>query len=55
MRERSGLDGLFDGCANGLAARLCPGEVVQPLTLMKRFQRLKDRLADMAKEQGLME
>ena len=31
------------------------GEVVQPLTLMKRFQRLKDRLADLAKQQGLME
>ncbi|HVP65971.1 MAG TPA: sigma-70 family RNA polymerase sigma factor [Anaeromyxobacteraceae bacterium] len=31
------------------------GEPVQPLTLMKRFERLKDRLAKMARDQGLVE
>jgi len=31
------------------------GTPVQPLTLMKRFERLKDRLAKMARDQGLVD
>jgi RNA polymerase sigma-70 factor (ECF subfamily) len=31
------------------------GQPVQPATLMKRFERLKTRLAEMAREQGLVE
>jgi len=31
------------------------GEQVQPATLMKRFERLKDRLAKMARDQGLVD
>jgi len=31
------------------------GHPVQPLTLMKRFERLKDRLAKMARDQGLVD
>jgi len=38
--------------AHALAAG---GEEVDPATLMKRFERLKARLARMAKEQGLLE
>jgi RNA polymerase sigma-70 factor (ECF subfamily) len=31
------------------------GKPIQPLTLMKRFERLKERLAAMARDQGLVE
>jgi RNA polymerase sigma-70 factor (ECF subfamily) len=38
--------------AEALAAE---GEAVEPATLMKRFERLKEKLARMAREQGLMD
>ncbi len=31
------------------------GEPIEPNTLTKRFQRLRDRLAQMAKERGLLD
>ena len=39
-------------CAEALAAE---GKAIEPATLMKRFERLKERLARLAREEGLVE
>jgi RNA polymerase sigma-70 factor, ECF subfamily len=41
---------------NDIAEVLCAaGKPIEPGTLMKRFERLKERLARMAKDQGLVD